>query len=175
MDPTCRGCMHAMLTMTCTCIGLFRARDYITKIKNWMASLLQHIIIMQLTFNGGCCKIRHSFHSEKPIPLHLSEMSEWNLSFCSCSTLGTPCHHLKIGDIVATAVREALVYKECGLDGVMVENMHDVPYLRRSVGPEVVACMTRVCSEVRRAIGSNIPLGVQVLAGESIHMCFLLL
>ena len=60
---------------------------------------------------------------------------------------------------------EAQLYRECGVDGVMVENMHDIPYLRGAVGPEVTACMARVCSEVRQAIG-GIPLGVQVLAGE---------
>ena len=79
--------------------------------------------------------------------------------------LGTPQNHLPLSEIVDHAVCEAQVYKECGLDGVMVENMHDLPYLRAGVGAEITACMTRVCCEVRQAIGS-IPLGVQVLSGE---------
>ena len=63
-------------------------------------------------------------------------------------------------------MREARVYRECGLDGVMLENMHDVPYVRGgAVGPEVTACMTRVCADVRQAIGGDMPLGVQILAG----------
>ena len=67
--------------------------------------------------------------------------------------------------MVDCAVSEAKVYQECGLDGVMVENMHDVPYVRGGVGAEVTACMTRVCAEVRQAIGGSIPLGVQILSG----------
>ena len=43
--------------------------------------------------------------------------------------------------------------------------MHDVPYLRGSVGPEIVSGMTRICSEVKNEIGS-MPMGVQILAGE---------
>ena len=68
--------------------------------------------------------------------------------------------------MVDRAVCEARIYQECDLDAVMVENMHDVPYLRGWVGPEVTACMTRVCSEVRQALGGGILLGVQVLSGE---------
>ena len=68
--------------------------------------------------------------------------------------------------MVDCAVSEAEIYRECGVDGVIVENMHDVPYVRGGVGPEVTACMTRVCSEVRLAIGGNIPLGIQILCGK---------
>ena len=49
-------------------------------------------------------------------------------------------------------------------DGVLVENMHDIPYLRGAVGPEIVSGMTRICSEVKRVVGS-MPVGVQVLTG----------
>ena len=71
-----------------------------------------------------------------------------------------------------SAVNEARLYQECGLDGILVENMHDVPYLRGGVvGPEVTSCMTRVCSEVKLAIGENMPLGVQILAGISYNPC----
>ena len=47
---------------------------------------------------------------------------------------------------------------------MLVENMHDVPYLKGTVGPEIVSSMTRVCSEVKKIIG-KIPMGVQILAG----------
>jgi len=48
---------------------------------------------------------------------------------------------------------------------VMIENMHDRPYLRGAVGPEIVAAMTAVGRELRREVG--LPLGVQVLAGAN--------
>ena len=80
---------------------------------------------------------------------------------------GTPKSGLGVVELVNTAVREARLYREHCLDGVMVENMHDRPYVRGSgVGPEVTACMTRVCSEVREAIGGDLPLGVQILSGK---------
>nr|XP_053644990.1 uncharacterized protein F13E9.13, mitochondrial-like [Cherax quadricarinatus]XP_053644991.1 uncharacterized protein F13E9.13, mitochondrial-like [Cherax quadricarinatus] len=64
------------------------------------------------------------------------------------------------------ACTEAQIYKEAHVDGVLVENMFDVPYVKRSsLGPEVVACMTKVCCEVRRIIPRSVPCGVQILAG----------
>lgn len=50
-------------------------------------------------------------------------------------------------------------------DGIIVENMHDVPY-SFSLGPEVVACMTAVCCGVRRVCPS-LPLGVQILSAAN--------
>ena len=47
----------------------------------------------------------------------------------------------------------------------MIENMHDVPYLKGYVGPEVIASMTAICTEVKQEI-RNIPMGVQILSGE---------
>lgn len=81
--------------------------------------------------------------------------------------LGTPRNSLRVSEVVDHAVSEARVYQECGVDGVIVENMHDTPYLRGGGGPEVTACMTRVCAEVRQALGGNIPLGVQILSGSN--------
>jgi membrane complex biogenesis BtpA family protein len=49
----------------------------------------------------------------------------------------------------------------------MIENMHDVPYLRGEVGPEIVAAMTVIGSAVRSEC--SIPLGIQILAGANIE------
>ena len=50
---------------------------------------------------------------------------------------------------------------------MLLENMHDVPYLHTSaVGPEVVATMTLVCSKVKEVFTTG-PVGVQVLAGAN--------
>lgn len=44
--------------------------------------------------------------------------------------------------------------------------MHDLPYVKeRQLGPEIVACMTRVGQAVRSIIPKEMPCGVQVLAG----------
>ena len=42
--------------------------------------------------------------------------------------------------------------------------MHDIPYVNKSVGPEIVAGMAAVCSAVKNEVG-NIPCGTQILAG----------
>lgn len=45
--------------------------------------------------------------------------------------------------------------------------MHDVPYLHsEKVGPEIVAAMTRISSQVRDLLPS-MPLGVQILAAAN--------
>ena len=49
----------------------------------------------------------------------------------------------------------------------MIENMHDVPYLRGSVGPEVVASMAVVGRAVKSE--SKLPVGVQILAGANLE------
>ena len=78
---------------------------------------------------------------------------------------GTPRCGLAVEAIVEQAVAEAEVYRAAGFTALMIENMHDRPYLKSGVGPEVVAAMTVLAREVRRAAG--LPLGVQVLAGAN--------
>ncbi len=69
-----------------------------------------------------------------------------------------------MSEIVSKAVSEARLYRQAGLDALMVENMHDTPYLRGVVGSEVTAAMTRVACEVKSTV-PELPLGVQILAG----------
>ena len=65
------------------------------------------------------------------------------------------------------AREEARVYRECGVDGIIIENMHDVPYLKSHVGPEIVAAMAIVGGEVKNEC--RLPVGVQILAGANIE------
>lgn len=78
---------------------------------------------------------------------------------------GTPRHQHSLKTIIAQAIEEAKLLAEAGFDAVLIENMHDVPYLRKDVGPEIVAGMTAIGHAVREAI--ELPLGVQVLAGAN--------
>jgi len=78
---------------------------------------------------------------------------------------GTPRHKMSMAEIIDTAVREALIYNSHELDAVMIENMHDVPYLNRKVGPEITAAMTAAALAVQREI--ELPVGIQVLAGAN--------
>jgi membrane complex biogenesis BtpA family protein len=80
---------------------------------------------------------------------------------------GTPGSRLDVGALVRLAAREARAYREGGVDGLMIENMHDVPYLRGSVGPEIVASMAVVGRAVKEE--SGLPTGVQILAGANVE------
>ncbi|XP_037085492.1 uncharacterized protein F13E9.13, mitochondrial-like [Pollicipes pollicipes] len=78
---------------------------------------------------------------------------------------GTPLHSLHMDKVVETACSEADTYTKCDVDGLLVENMHDLPYMcGAQLGPEITACMTRVAAEVRRRVPAAKPVGVQVLA-----------
>jgi membrane complex biogenesis BtpA family protein len=61
------------------------------------------------------------------------------------------------------AADEAAVLADAGFDALIVENMHDAPYLLRTLGPEVVSAMTRIADEIARRVDT--PLGVQILSG----------
>jgi len=78
---------------------------------------------------------------------------------------GTAKARLGLDAVVESVVAEARQYQAAGFQGLMIENMHDRPYLKGAVGPEVVAAMAVLGREVRRVAG--LPLGVQVLAGAN--------
>src|ERR1041385_4298108 len=80
---------------------------------------------------------------------------------------GTPRGVMRVAELVRQATEEARVYKECGVDGVIIENMHDVPYLKGEVGPEIVAAMAIIGSEVKTEC--RLPVGIQILAGANIE------
>ncbi|CAH1779602.1 unnamed protein product [Owenia fusiformis] len=80
---------------------------------------------------------------------------------------GTPRNRKSIGEISEIACKEANMYAESGIDGLIIENMHDIPYLHKyHIGPEVTASMARVCRDVR-SMYPTMPLGVQILAGAN--------
>lgn len=80
---------------------------------------------------------------------------------------GTPRNTQTIAELSAAARHESQLYRDAGVDGIAIENMHDVPYLRGEVGPEIVAAMTAISSEVRSEI--DLPIGIQILAGANIE------
>lgn len=77
---------------------------------------------------------------------------------------GTPAHRLSVSQIIERAVGEARLLAEVGFDAVLVENMHDTPYVHgERLGPETTACMTAVLCAVRAEL--ECPIGVQILSG----------
>lgn len=78
---------------------------------------------------------------------------------------GTPRSSATVEAIVSKAANEARLYAQAGFHGIIIENMGDRPYLRRTVGPEVVATMTAAGLAIADIV--DLPLGVQVLAGAN--------
>jgi uncharacterized protein len=81
---------------------------------------------------------------------------------------GAPRSRLSVDQIVDQAANEADQLACAGFDALIIENMHDVPYLHAGAdaghGSEVTAVMTRVALAVRE-IAPDKPLGIQVLSG----------
>ncbi len=78
---------------------------------------------------------------------------------------GTPAGALSLAEIEAQAVKEAKICRDAGVHGLMLENMHDTPYVRGRVGPEIVAAMAIVARAVKDVAG--LPCGVQILAAAN--------
>jgi len=76
---------------------------------------------------------------------------------------GTPRHEHTIDELVAQSVRDAKVLMDAGFDAIIIENMHDAPYVHGDHGPEIAATMTRVAVEVSKQV--SLPMGIQVLSG----------
>ena len=77
---------------------------------------------------------------------------------------GTPLY--KNWDFVTTtALKEAQILEKEGFDAIIIENMHDIPYLNRKVGPEIIAAFAVIASRIKQII--KIPVGIQILAGAN--------
>ncbi len=70
-----------------------------------------------------------------------------------------------MSEILSRATRDARVLGAEGLDGVMVENFGDAPYLPGAVCPETIAALAVVVGAVTEA--SGLPVGVNVLRNDA--------
>lgn len=78
---------------------------------------------------------------------------------------GTPNYKGSVKKIIDKALEESEIYLNAGINSIAIENMHDVPYLNRNVGPEIISLMSIIAYEVKNKI--NIPVGIQILAGAN--------
>lgn len=80
------------------------------------------------------------------------------------ATPGTPHSRVGVAEIVARAVSDARVLQEAGFDGVIVENMHDRPYVNGPHDAVLTSTMTLAVDAVVREVGKSLKVGVQVLS-----------
>ena len=102
-------------------------------------------------------KAKRLFTSKKPVigMIHLGALP------------GTAASRLSLTQIEKLAVNEARQLSDAGVHGLMIENMHDTPYLRGQVGPEIVAAMAIISRAVKQT--AKLPCGVQILAGANLE------
>ncbi len=82
---------------------------------------------------------------------------------------GSPEHDGRpVEEIYGRAVADAEAYAGAGLDGLIVENHGDIPFLKPgAIGPETAAHLAVMTERVRRATG--LAVGVNVLANAALH------
>lgn len=78
---------------------------------------------------------------------------------------GTPKYSGNLENIIDKAIFEADIYKNAGLQAIMIENMHDVPYMNNSSGPEITSIMAIIAYEIKKR--TNLFVGIQVLASAN--------
>ena len=64
---------------------------------------------------------------------------------------GTPSSNMRPAEIVAKAVAEARQLESAGFDALIVENMHDRPYLADASGADTVAAFAVATAAVVNA------------------------
>lgn len=100
-------------------------------------------------------KFKSIFKKEKPIigMIHVQALP------------GTPRHKLESSYIIEEALKEARIYKKGGIDAIMIENMHDIPYIKGGVGHEVSSLMGLIAYLIKQE--TRLPVGIQILAGAN--------
>lgn len=79
---------------------------------------------------------------------------------------GAPRYRGSVAQIVDSACAEAARYADAGIDALMLENMHDAPYLNGRADAETVAAACAACCAVRAA-HPRARLGLQLLAAAN--------
>lgn len=80
---------------------------------------------------------------------------------------GAPGFCGNVESILEIALAEALIYKESGFDAIMLENMHDLPYMCGRVEPETTAAVSVIARELK--VRTSMPTGLQILAGANLE------
>jgi len=78
---------------------------------------------------------------------------------------GSPKHvGLSFDHILERALEDVKCLERGGIDGLIIENLGDVPYLKTNVGPETISAMAVIVANVAKAV--KIPVGVNVLRND---------
>jgi membrane complex biogenesis BtpA family protein len=79
---------------------------------------------------------------------------------------GSPLYDGNDHKIIDQALSDLEIYKKAGVDSVLLENDHDLPYIQPPLDEKGISLMTNIAREVRRRFDG--PIGVQMLEAANI-------
>lgn len=81
---------------------------------------------------------------------------------------GTPRYRGEsMASIIDQALRDAAAFEKGGMDGIILENHGDIPFLKpHDIGPEIVAAMSAIAARVANNVG--VPTGINLLANAAV-------
>lgn len=79
---------------------------------------------------------------------------------------GSPLYDGDDERVVRQALADLEVYKKAGVDSVILENDHDLPYIQPPLDEMGIALMTKIAKEIRKKFDK--PIGMQMLEAANI-------
>lgn len=113
-------------------------------------------------------RIHPAPYPERPRPT-FAELFRTGKPLIGCVHLkplpGSPGYDGHFLDLLDAALNDARSLEEGGVAGIIVENFGDAPFYPDNVPPETIAVMTRLVTEIRKAV--RVPVGVNVLRNDA--------
>jgi membrane complex biogenesis BtpA family protein len=81
--------------------------------------------------------------------------------------IGSHRFNNNIEEIIDHALLETEIFLNSGIDGIIIENMHDTPYLKNHVYIETVSLISIICHEIKKKVKEKMKIGLQILAGAN--------
>ena len=79
---------------------------------------------------------------------------------------GSPLYAADDQNVFDQALADLEVYKKAGVDSIIFENDHDLPYIQPPLDQRAIALMTKIAKEAR--VSFDGPLGIQMLEAANI-------
>jgi len=80
---------------------------------------------------------------------------------------GSPLYDGDDQRVIDQALADLDIYKKAGVDSIIFENDHDLPYIQPPLDKKAIALMTKICKKARKRFDG--PIGVQMLEAANIE------
>jgi uncharacterized protein len=105
--------------------------------------------------DGIKVELKHIFQADNPVigVVHLSPLPT------------SPRWQGKLQEVIARAEQEATALAAGGVDGIIIENFFDAPFVKDCVDPAVVSAMTLIVDRLKGMV--MLPIGINVLRNDA--------